>query len=147
MSRARIVLHAGALVVACLTVYVTARVMFGQVGDVAGLWPFAAAAALSAQVAVLFGWRVLNRYIREPWTSAVFAGLLAAFVTHLLFGPMLAVVSWAGGLGPVETNLGGWFGLSFYSALFLGWATAPPAMLGAAWAGSLRRKELARAGA
>lgn len=146
MSRGRIVLHVGALVVACLAVFGTATVLFGNVEDVAGLWPFAVAAALSTQLAVLPGWCVLERYIREPWTSAIFSGLVMMLVTHFLFGPMLAAVSWIGGLGPVETNLGGWFGISFYSALFVGWVTVLPAMLGAAWAGSLRRKELARAG-
>lgn len=146
MSTARIVLHVGAAAVAaavaCVAVFGTVLVLFGSVDDVTGLWPFAVAAALSAQLAALPGWHVLNRYLRRPWMSAIGAGLLMTLVTHLAFGPMLVVVAWAGGLGPVEKNID-WIGISLYSALFVGWATAVPATLGAAWVGRLRRKEVA----
>lgn len=143
MSASRVVLHLAAAVLPVLAAVILCQVFGMSFEDFGG---GAIAAVLAAQVAALVGWPMLERSLASAWLAPLGIGLLMAVVTHVLFGPIFAVL-----LRLTEKHLGGteilavMAGISIYAAAFVGWASAPLIMAICVLVNRLRRKELHRA--
>ncbi len=102
------------------------------------------AASGAAQIAVLIGWRLFDSAARRGglW-RAVLAGVVMAVLTHLLFGPAMALCWAVAGQFPPDfvpfVLL-----LSFGSLIVMGVATVPAVVIVNLLLNRLRRKELLR---
>ncbi len=143
MSASRVVLHLAAAVLPVLATAILCRAFRLSASDFLGA---AAGAVLAAQSAALLGWPLLVRSQASAWLAPLAIGLAMAVMTHALFGPAFALV-----IAPTEPTIFGpgffskLFEVSIYSAVFVGWASAPLVMAICVLVNRLRRKELHRA--
>jgi hypothetical protein len=108
------------------------------------------AAVLAAQIAVALGARWLLRPTASPWLLPLGVGLGMALLTHLLFGPLLAVIvglcSFAGfdnqSILAVST-IRDMLECSLISLGVIGWISVPSLMAASVFVSRLQRKVLA----
>lgn len=151
MSRARLLLHAAALVFPLLAAGAMMTTSFFRGAE--DFFALAGVAVVAAQLAVLPGWWLLERSARRPgWIRPALAGLVMALLTHLLFGVVMELWSVVRAIGPERVGLAGIYvrlqSVLFVAGLscaFVGWATAPAVMLLCVALQRLRRGELAAA--
>lgn len=143
MIASRVVLHLAAVVLPVLAAAIGCRIFHFSLSD---FWGLAAAAVLAAQGATLLGWPLLVRGQASVWLVPLATGLALAVMTHVLFGPAFALVfALAGNPVTGPDFFAKLFGMSIYSAAFVGWASAPLIMAICVLVNRLRRKELDRA--
>jgi hypothetical protein len=150
VSRARLLLHAGALIAPFLAALGWSALLMHSdlVLALRQTLLLGAAGALAAGIAALVGWRAIERRaaaLRNGWP----VGLGMAAITHLLFGvlfdAMLVVaVGWRAsmGTGHVSDLVLQSFFFALVSVATLGAATFPLTALLAQWITHLRRREL-----
>lgn len=100
-----------------------------------------------AQLAVCIGWPLLERTQPRRVVAAAFVGLLMGVLTHVLFGPALALGGWVmrGGHDGGAFGFGEMAFVSLTSVSMVGWISLPATALVAIAVHRRRRRELGHA--
>lgn len=142
MNIARATLHVSAGFFAAVAT-IGFMLWLGGVPDGIGLTLLASIVA--SQIGALAGWPLIERRLRSDWLGPLGAGLMMAIIVHVATGVLWIPVTMLTGKPPADPGdaLELALFITCYSAIFVGWITAPVAMITAVVVNRLRRKELA----